>query len=81
MAKRWLVWCAGGLAVVSASAGYLGAGGPRQQPAGSLPPLLSPQRAIVNQYCIACHNDRVQTAGLTLTAVDPQRAGEGAETL
>jgi len=80
MAKRWLVWCAGGLAVVSASAGSLGAGGPRQQPAGSLPTLLSPQRAIINQYCIACHNDRVKTAGLTLTAVDPQRAGEGAET-
>jgi len=31
MAKRWLVGLAGFLAVLSASAGSLGAGGPRQQ--------------------------------------------------
>jgi len=79
MTTRWLVWCAGGLAVIAASAGSLGAGAPRQQSGGSLPPSPSPQRAILNQYCVACHNDRVKTAGLTLATLDTQRVGQDAE--
>lgn len=79
MTKRWLVWFAGGLAVLSASAGSLGAGGP-QQPTGALPLSVSPQRAIINQYCVGCHNDKAKTAGLTLAAIDVQRVGENAET-
>ena len=79
---RWgaLVWLAGCLAVVSASAGSLGAGRPQQQPTGSLPPSVSPQRATLNQYCIVCHNDKAKTAGLTLATIDVQRVGENAET-
>ncbi|MGH9255318.1 MAG: DUF1592 domain-containing protein [Vicinamibacterales bacterium] len=80
MAKRWLVWCAGGLAVVSASAGSLGAGGPRQQLAPSAPPSPSPQQAIVGKYCVTCHNDKMKAAGLTLAMLDLQRVGEHAET-
>ena len=80
MAKRWLVWCAGGLAVASASIGSLGAGAPPQQPLGSSPQSPSPPRAVLNQYCVACHNDTTKSAGLTLATLDVQRVGEQAET-
>ena len=81
MTKRWLVGLAGCLAVSSTFAGSLGAGGPQQQPTSSLPPSVSPQRAIIDKYCVGCHNDRARTAGLALDTVDLQRAGENAEVL
>ena len=36
--------------------------------------------AVVNQYCVACHNDALRTAGLSLQQVDINNVGEGAET-
>ncbi|MDQ6664701.1 MAG: hypothetical protein M3Z23_09945, partial [Acidobacteriota bacterium] len=30
-------------------------------------------RALVNQYCVACHNQKVKTAGVALDAIDPQK--------
>ena len=31
---------------------------------------LSPQRALINQYCVSCHNQKLKTAGLMLDALD-----------
>ena len=28
-------------------------------------------RAVINKYCVTCHNDKVRSGGLALTAVDP----------
>src|SRR5882724_2765781 len=28
----------------------------------------SPQKALINQYCLGCHNDKAKVAGLDLTA-------------
>ncbi|HEY6361758.1 MAG TPA: DUF1592 domain-containing protein [Vicinamibacterales bacterium] len=81
MTKRWLLCLAGGVALVSASAGSLGAGGAQPQTAVSPTPPVSPQRAVLNQYCVACHNDRVKTAGLALDTIDLQRVGAHAEAL
>ena len=50
-----------------ASAGFLRAG--YQQPA-------SPQRALINQYCIACHNERTKTGDLALDAINPDNVAE-----
>jgi mono/diheme cytochrome c family protein len=80
MTKRWLICIAAGLALWFASAASLGAGGAQQQPAGSSPSVSS-ERALLNQYCVTCHNDRTKTAGFTLDGVDLQRAGAHAETL
>jgi Protein of unknown function (DUF1592)/Protein of unknown function (DUF1588)/Protein of unknown function (DUF1585)/Protein of unknown function (DUF1587)/Protein of unknown function (DUF1595) len=76
MAKRWLLWCAGGLAVMSTSAGALVAGAPRQQPAATLASSSSAPRAALKQYCLTCHNDQIKTAGLTLSALDVDRVGD-----
>ena len=77
--QRWLLWCAGGLVIMSASAGALTAGAP-QQPAATLAASSSAPRAALKQYCLTCHNDQIKTAGLTLAPLDVDRVGEHAAT-
>ena len=36
-------------------------------------------QAIVNQYCVTCHNGKLKTAGLMLDAVDASNVGHDAE--
>jgi mono/diheme cytochrome c family protein len=79
MTKGWPVWFAGCLAVSFASAGSLGAG--RLSPQSpSAPEPVAAHRATINQYCVACHNERVKTAGLALDSASLDRVGEHAET-
>jgi mono/diheme cytochrome c family protein len=43
------------------------------------PQATSAQQTLINQYCIACHNDRLKSGGLTLTALnldDPHQSAE-----
>ena len=42
-------------------------------------PAVSQQRALINQYCVGCHNDKVKTAGLSLADFNPDAAGQHAE--
>jgi hypothetical protein len=50
-----------------------------------VPPPVSPQRALLNQYCVGCHNQRAKAAGqeaarkLTLDDLDVAKVGEHAE--
>ena len=37
------------------------------------------ERAILNRYCVSCHNDRLATGGLPLDAVDITNVGAHAE--
>jgi mono/diheme cytochrome c family protein len=39
-----------------------------------------PHRALLDQYCVTCHNDRAKTAGLALDKMDLTRVGEDSET-
>ena len=48
-----------------------------QQTSGAAP-TLSP-RAVLDRYCVTCHNERLLTAGLALDTVDPERVGDDAE--
>ncbi|MGQ0736635.1 MAG: DUF1592 domain-containing protein [Acidobacteriota bacterium] len=59
------------------TAGSAPAPGLNQAPAGG-PARPSPP-AFIETYCIACHNDRLLTAGLTLAGQDISRAGADAE--
>jgi hypothetical protein len=47
-----------------------------QSPATS--PLLS-QRAVLDRYCVTCHNQKLKTAGLMLDTLDLAQVGEHAE--
>jgi hypothetical protein len=48
----------------------------RPQSSGATAPAVSPQRALLNQYRIACHNQRTRTAGLALDTLDVSRVKE-----
>src|SRR5688572_3687987 len=50
--------------------------GPAQAAVAAPATPVSPQRALVNQYCVACHNDRVKSGGLTLTELDLDAVGQ-----
>src|ERR1022692_2397538 len=36
------------------------------------------QRAVLDQYCVTCHNQKLKTAGLMLDKLDPSQPGENA---
>lgn len=41
--------------------------------------LSSSQRAFIDTYCVTCHNDRLRTAGLTLSGIDVTDVSHDAE--
>src|SRR5436189_3289416 len=50
-----------------------------QQSAAPKPAAAVADRALVDKYCVTCHNQRAQTAGLTLDAIDLGDPAAGAE--
>src|SRR5271168_1824939 len=38
------------------------------------------EQAVLNQYCITCHNEKIKTAGLMLDKLDYAHPGPNAET-
>jgi hypothetical protein len=40
---------------------------------------LSAEQALLNRYCITCHNQRSKTAGLSLDTMNLERVGEHAD--
>src|SRR5262249_52779039 len=42
-------------------------------------PSLEPYRALLDRYCVTCHNDRVKTANLSLQALDLAKVAERPE--
>ena len=71
----------------------LGSGSPPFEPAraaqqpsaraapGSAAEAEPPSRALLDRYCVTCHNERLRTGGLALDAVDLGEAGAHAEVL
>jgi hypothetical protein len=39
-------------------------------PAAAAPAVTPPSRALLDQYCVSCHNDRLKTGNLVLTGID-----------
>jgi len=71
----------GGAVVVGMSclaATHSGAAGPAQQTAATSP-SPSPQRALVDRYCVRCHNPRTNAGGLSLDGIDIDRVGNHPE--
>jgi mono/diheme cytochrome c family protein len=48
--------------------------------AAAAPGQATPYRALLDQYCVTCHNERAKTAGLMLDKMDVDHPGDGAET-
>jgi uncharacterized protein DUF1592/uncharacterized protein DUF1588/uncharacterized protein DUF1585/uncharacterized protein DUF1587/uncharacterized protein DUF1595 len=67
---------AGWIALLSGVAGYVQAAG-QQQDASSR--SLTSQRALLDRYCVTCHNERLKTAALTLDTLDVTNVGAHAD--
>ena len=59
---------AGALALLLSA--ELHGGGPQQPGSGAAAAARSPQRLLLDRYCVTCHNERLKTAGLTLDVLD-----------
>jgi hypothetical protein len=59
-------------AMMIAAAGYGQAAGPQHGSAAS-------ERAVLDQYCVTCHNDRLRTANLSLEKLDLASVGDHPE--
>jgi hypothetical protein len=76
-----------GLSVVLIGVGYLNVHAARlqkadaaeQTAAGPSPVTAAGQRALLDQYCVTCHNARLKTAGLMLDSLNIERLGDSAE--
>ena len=51
----------------------------QQGPSSPSPSPGSAERALLNRYCVTCHNERLKTAGLMLDKMDVEKVSEGAE--
>ena len=61
--------------------GFVAAAVPLQAQPTALPDAdgAARVRAVLDRYCVTCHNDRLRTAGLSLDAMDAGRVAEHAE--
>ena len=60
----------------------LGAGclpGASQQPATPAAPEPAAQRAVLNRYCVTCHNEKLRTANLLLDKADVEKVSADAD--
>src|ERR1051326_4980055 len=57
----------------------LAQGAPQKKSSKSIPDSNSPQHAVLNQYCIVCHNEKLKTAGLMLDKLDVANVGGNAD--
>ena len=73
-ARRIVAWV--GLALVAGASGRVSLA---QAPSASARTAAPPHRALLDQYCVACHNDRTRQAGLTLQTIDTDQVGQIAE--
>src|ERR1700732_3891445 len=50
-----------------------------EHPSNPSGPPAPTARAIIDQYCVPCHNQRLKTAGLMLDELDPEHVRADAE--
>jgi mono/diheme cytochrome c family protein len=66
-------------ALTVVSAVTLGGQSAAPSPARATGSRVEAQRALIDKYCVTCHNDRVKTANLSLQGADLAKVGEQAE--
>ena len=75
-----LVWTGAVIPSVRAAGPHPeGAGAAQTQPSSVATPSAAPQRALLDRYCVTCHNQRLQTGGLALDTMDVANVGEAPE--
>src|SRR5712671_6519114 len=70
----------GCITIVSVAFGYGQATGPQRTSSVAAPvSTAAVQRALLDQYCVTCHNDKTKKANLTLESLDLNTAGDHPE--
>jgi mono/diheme cytochrome c family protein len=67
------------LTVILIAGGFVTLYAQQQQPAGERPPDAAPQRALINQYCVGCHNAKLKTGGFVLDTVNVENTSQNPE--
>jgi len=67
------------MATLTAASGYVTVADSPQEPSSAIPAPGSP-RAVLNRYCLSCHNEKLSTAGLALDKLDVGNVGLAADT-
>src|SRR5579862_2437905 len=71
------------VAMILAGAARLFAAPPPQSgtptQSAATPPAATQQKALLDKYCVSCHNQKTKTAGLMLDKMDLQRVPQDAE--
>src|SRR5579864_2649457 len=76
MSERRVAGYTGGILLLWAACAHLPAAPPQQtNPASD----SASGRALLDKYCVTCHNQKLKTAGLTLDKVDVANAAAGAD--
>ncbi len=75
---RTVTACAAGF-VVAAVAGYAPSSATAAQESGAAAGGTAQVRAVLDRYCVTCHNGQLRTAGLTLDAMDVEHVSGHAE--
>lgn len=65
------IFVSGGMVLMSAGMGF--------GQSAAAPAPVSPQRALVNQYCVGCHNDKLKSGGFSWTKLDVSHPEQNAE--
>ena len=73
MFRTILIW----IGIVLAGVGGLQAAS--QEPSSPIPAPSASHRALVNRYCVTCHNEKLRTAELVLSTLDIEKVSEEAE--
>ena len=77
---RWgLLLVAAWIGSVAVASGHAALADPPQQLSPSAPSSGSP-RAVLDRYCVSCHNEKLRTAGLMLDKIDVGNVSAGTET-
>src|SRR5436853_491646 len=74
--KKTFIFC--GIAIISAVLGYGQAAAPATRPQAAHAASTAPaqtsaaaaERALLDKYCVTCHNDKTKRANLTLEKLD-----------
>jgi mono/diheme cytochrome c family protein len=67
------------LTAVLIAGGVLAVHAQQPQPASERVASASPQRAVINQYCVGCHNGKLKTGGLALDSVNVENPNQNPE--
>jgi hypothetical protein len=62
--NRWAIWISRWTAALSIAGGCLSVGA---------------DRAVIDRYCVGCHNARMKSGGLALDTLSPERVGQNPE--